>query len=61
MDFALAVVPIDHDDIVSGEQAVTKQTNALVVERTPMPMAVFPFKQGEEIGGGLSVHVTRAD
>jgi hypothetical protein len=26
-----------------------------------MPMTVFPFKQGEEIGGGLSVHVTRAD
>jgi len=59
MDFALAVVPIDHDDIVSGEQAVTEQTNALVVERAPMPTAIFPFEQGEEIGGGLNAHVTR--
>ena len=59
MNFPLAVVPLDHDNIVSGEQAVTEQTNALVIERAPMPTAIFPFKQGEEIGSGLSAHVTR--
>jgi hypothetical protein len=49
-------VSLDHNDIASGEQAVTKQTNALVVERAPMPMAVFPLQQREEISCGRCAH-----
>jgi hypothetical protein len=55
MNFRLAVLPLDHENIASREQAVTKKTNALVVERAPMAVAILPLQQGEEIGGGWAL------